>query len=268
LHDYAGQYRALRALRRAGALDVELHGYTHMDPDLASWASAPDRYHDVGWYRELGARAQPFLARLPADAHPLARGIAALDRYFGCRPSTLICPGDEWTNEALDVALGLGLRAVSSYYFALRHDDRFCWTQHLCAPYLDEADSRWFDSDLPVVGYFHDRDPALHGTEWLGRCLDAWSHAGARQFVTLRELTAAFGVRLHVRESAGGCELAVELEHGDVDDVVVPVRVRIPGARGPSRVEARVGPSLRTQLVDVGADGLLRISLSGLEVPR
>jgi hypothetical protein len=30
---------------------------------------------------------------------------------------------------------------VSSYYLALCDGERFCWTQYVCAPYLDKSDA-------------------------------------------------------------------------------------------------------------------------------
>jgi hypothetical protein len=168
-----------------------------MHPDATAWAKAPDRYQAVGWYRELGPRTLPVLSRLPPEQHPLSLGASAVERYFGARPTTLICPGDEWTNEALEHALDLGLSLVSSYYLAVRHGDRFCWTQHVCAPYLDEPDCAWFDSGLPVVGYFHDREPSVEGPGWLAHCLDRWIVCGARRFILFRDLAYLLSLTLH-----------------------------------------------------------------------
>src|SRR4051812_10985183 len=53
VHDYAGEFAALRELAAEGTIDVQLHGHTHLHPDRARWAAAPDRYDEVGWYREF-----------------------------------------------------------------------------------------------------------------------------------------------------------------------------------------------------------------------
>src|SRR5205823_3751794 len=140
----------------------------------AAWAQAPDRYEEGSWYRELGRPAAATLAAVPAAEHPLALASAALQHHFGVRPTTLICPGDQWTDAALERALDLGLDLVSSYYLALRDRDRFCWCTHVCAPYLDGPDGTWFAAGLPVVGYFHDREPALEGISWIGNWLNRW----------------------------------------------------------------------------------------------
>ena len=154
VHDYADEFAGIQDLRRAGTGEVELHGYTHMHPDRAQWMASPDRYEDERWYREFGAEAARHYIDLPLDRHPLQLGMQQIERWFGTRPSTLIFPGDEWTDASMEVALDLGLDLISSYYLALRHADRFCWAIHVCAPYLDLPQPDWFDAGLPVVGYF------------------------------------------------------------------------------------------------------------------
>ena len=93
VHDYVSEFRGVQAIRKAGLGDVELHGYTHMHPDTASWARADDRYESVQWYRELGATAAPIIANRPASQHPLALGMAAFRRFFKTQPTTLNLPG-------------------------------------------------------------------------------------------------------------------------------------------------------------------------------
>lgn len=206
LHDYAGQYAALRRAQAAGRVDIELHGHTHMHPDRQGWAAADDRYDAVHWYRELGDACQDATLRLGAASHPLRVGQRELQRRFDVEPSTLVCPGDDWSQPALEVALDCGLQALSSYYYAYRFDQRFCWTQHVCAPYLNEPDAAWFEAGLPVVGYFHDAELALDGVHWLAQWLDRWQAAGATRLVSLRELCAAHTSSLDVIDagSLGG----------------------------------------------------------------
>ncbi|MBA2556125.1 MAG: hypothetical protein H0V12_02070 [Chloroflexi bacterium] len=236
VHDYTSEFRGIQALRRAGLAEVELHGYTHLHPDRAAWAGAGDRYEAKGWYREFGHRAAAALASIPISEHPLALGIAALRRHFGVNLTTLVPPGDEWTNEVLASALDLGLQLVDSYYLAIRHQDRFCWTTHVCAPYLDLADSSWFDAGLPVVGYFHDREPALEGVGWLTEWLDRWQTAGARRLLDFRELASTVGRHLHVENRQGGMQLRITSDGAPRPVRPIPVSVRVPDGRLPSRL--------------------------------
>jgi hypothetical protein len=189
VHDYVDEFAGIQDLRRAGVGEVELHGYTHMHPDHEQWMAACDKYQNNRWYREFGAEAARYYVDPAVDRHPLARAMLQVERWFGTRPSTLIFPGDEWTDASVEVALDLGLDLISSYYLALRDNDRFCWATHVCAPYLDLAQADWFDAGLPVVGYFHDRDLAVNGTRWMREWLDRWIAAGAHHLVDFRTLT-------------------------------------------------------------------------------
>jgi hypothetical protein len=208
-HDFKGEYEGIQQLRAMGLGDVELHGYTHMYPNGATWSQATDRYENTNWYRELGVAAKAATSKLSLDEQPLVQGIKGLHKYFQVHPTTLIPPGDQWTNEVLELALDTDIQFVDSYYLAIRDKDRFCWTTHVCSPYLNEPDESWFTSGLPVVGYFHDREPALYGAEWIGKCLDLWCEAGAKQFIDFRELAAAMTKMFYLYHDSKGLRLFV-----------------------------------------------------------
>jgi hypothetical protein len=263
LHDYAAEYRGIQALRSARLGDVELHGYTHLHPDTAAWAAAPDRYEAISWYRELGHAASAAIAARSAAQHPLALGLAAIRRHFGVVPSTLICPGDQWTEPVIERALDLGLHAVSCYHLAFRHEERFCWTSHIRAPYLNRPDAALFEAGLPVVGYFHDRELALEGIDWLGRWLDQWQSAGARRLIDFRELVAALGCRLRIEADGRGLRLTVT-STGAPDQVrPIPVNVRLPEGRPASRVMATIDGRHSILEIRPLGEALGRVSLPG-----
>ena len=67
------------------------------------------------------------------------------------------------------------------------------WTHLVTSPYLDEADPDRFADGLPVVGYWHDRDMAVHGAEWAPAWLDAWRDAGATRAWSFARLARAYG---------------------------------------------------------------------------
>ncbi|MBW3539111.1 MAG: hypothetical protein KY476_02470 [Planctomycetes bacterium] len=229
VHDYAAEFRGIQYLRDKNLAEVELHGYTHIHPDREAWLAAADRETATRWYRELGLAAASALAARPDREHPLALAVEAIQRAFGCTPTTLIPPGDEWTDAVLQRALDLELTLVASYYVALRHRGRFCWATHLESPYLDRPEARWLDAHLPVVGYFHDREPALEGPQWFERWLSGWRtgrgvHSpavgwpqwferwlsgwracGAERFIDFRELSAALAMRFR----AAGARICV-----------------------------------------------------------
>jgi hypothetical protein len=227
-NDYVSEYEGIQALRHAGLLDVQVHGYTHIHPDRASWLEAPDRFETwptTSWYRELGSAAAPLLEKLTPEEHPLTKALHLFAEYFGILPTTLICPGDQWEDAVLARALELGLSLVSSYYLAIEHEGRFCWTQHVCAPYLDCPDDSWFRSELPVVGYFHDYEVALEGTRWLCRWLDAWLNAGAQRLIGFDELAACLACSVAIENRGDRLNLKIHRSNSAAG-YPIPVRIR------------------------------------------
>jgi hypothetical protein len=255
LHDYADEFRGIEMLRRAGLAGVELHGCTHMHPDVHAWAVAPDRYESAFWFRELGY--EPAGARCAID-----RGIAALERQFGTRPTTLICPGDEWTNDVLERALDLDIQLVGSYYLAIRDGDSFWWCTHVCAPYIDEPDGSWFASPLPVVGYCHDRDLVLNGVDWWRDCLERWCAAGARRIIDYRQLASDLSLRLQVDDS-GNLRLTDGATSSLPIDTALPVWVRYPNGDVPDSITACAGGRRWPARIDRVSEAVGQVSLPG-----
>lgn len=246
VHDYSAEYAGIQALRAEGLGDVELHGYTHLRPDRKEWIDAPDRYRSDRWYREFEPGETGGSG--PADAESLARGIEALGTAFDVFPTTLIPPGDEWSNLTLEHALTLGLQLVSSYYLAIAHDNRFVWAQQICAPYLDKPAPKWFDAGLPVVGYFHDMEPALQGVEWFSHWLEGWASAGAHRFIDFRELAAALGSHFLVRRTDD--RLEVEVVPGSTRSVR-PIRLKLFDPEHPLRSTVKVIQGERSTMVTI-----------------
>jgi len=206
-YDHREEYQALEDMRREGLLEVEIHGHTHIFPDRTAWLAASDRFESRDWFREFGPAAAAFLEQHPQLPHPIDEALARFREYFNRTPSTLICPGEVFTNHVLEKALERGLMQVSSYYLAFRDRDRLCWTQHVCGPYLDQPESAWFGAGLPVVGCFHDFDIARHGVEWLTDCFNGWTAAGCRRIIGLDDLNALLQLRMDVADTRQGWQL-------------------------------------------------------------
>ena len=225
IFDYAAEFRGIQKLRNKGLAEVELHGYTHMHPDRESWKKATDKYENKIWFREFGKSSISFINSRPEEEHPLYSGIEAFQKNFQALPTTLICPGEEFTNNVLEKAMQAGLMLVSSYYLGMRIGHQLCWNQHVCSPYLDLAHPHWFEQELPVVGYFHDFDLSIHGINWFAQQLDAWQHAGAKFFIDFRELSNILSHTISISESTGQYQLNLLSENNL--PFIKPVRIGI-----------------------------------------
>jgi hypothetical protein len=247
VNDYTSEYRGIERLRAGGLVSAELHGYTHIHPDVRRWARAPDRYDDVGWYREFTPESDTVLATRAAGEHPLLLGADLLKRTFGVRPTTLVCPGDGWTPLTLHHAHQAGLRLVTARGLALRDDGRFCWCAGVATMPLDAPAAGLFAAELPVICRFHDREPATLGVEWFAEALDEWRRAGARRLIDFRELSSALALRLRLlRDPVGEWRLRLGGDGGGSLLRPVPVVVRVPGSSPPAEIRVeRSGSDLQ-----------------------
>ena len=196
-----------------------------MHPDKESWGKATDKYENKMWFREFGKSSISFINSRPEEEHPLHSGIKAFRENFQLLPSTLICPGEEFTNDVLEKAMQAGLKLVSSYYLGMRIGHQLCWNQYVCSPYLDLADSHWFEQELPIVGYFHDFDLSIHGIKWFANNLDAWQMAGANFFMDLKELSIILSHTISISENDNEYQLDLFSENNP--SLIKPVRIGI-----------------------------------------
>jgi hypothetical protein len=183
------EWAAMDAGVAKGLADLECHGYTHMDPDTASWAAAADRDEAVDWFRELWPPRSPQEPSVVAQEERLRSWQAAT----GTSGTALVAPGEEWGLNTLAAARRAGFQLFNSWGVCFLDRAVPTWTVGIGSPYLDEADPSWFGDCLPQVGYWHDRDMAVHGPSWIGTQLDKWRDCGARRGLSFAQLARAYG---------------------------------------------------------------------------
>jgi hypothetical protein len=228
--NYEDEFSGMIDLIREGIISAELHGYTHIFPDLDAWLHSEDRMTNVAWYREFGRRATAYTESLSSDEHPLTRGIRLFKELFQRNPSTLIFPGEEFTVSAVRQAKERGIRQIGSYYLAMPVNDQFCWNMHICSPYLDRADPSHFDHALPVVGYFHDLDIIEKGVHWLSENLDAWIGNGANHFIDYAGLCAILSGRFSFSSEADQYRIVWKGHPAMGEAPAVRMGIHIPGS--------------------------------------
>ena len=226
--DCQAEFRAVADLRSRGLCTVEMHGYTHVHPELERWARAPTRHQKLGWYRELGPEVAGTLRRKAGGADPIARGLELFERHFGESPAVLVCPGNACGPESLERAFSLGLEAVAADGLAVRRGGDLEWLPGVRNAEPELHGSRSLGALIPAVACFHDRDLAEGGVDWLHRLLARWRSAGAERFMDLRELTSALGLGLALDRDPDGWRLEVARERGPALRRSFPVLVRAP----------------------------------------
>ena len=138
----------------------------------------------------------------------------------------LIFPGEEFTKQVQEDALDLGWEVISSYYQAFRIEDRFCWSQQICSPYLDEFDSKWISSEMPFIGYFHDFDLSRNGLKWFSECIENWKKLGVKNFIDLRTLLIGLNYNLSIKEEKSSMVLHLDNEFISTSDYHFRIKLK------------------------------------------
>jgi hypothetical protein len=221
LQDYTSTQRALKAAVAAGVLEIESHGWTHMQPDLDStpgpwWTADLDGEASAGgWYEEFGDTRRGSEAPAIAQLFILKRSLDYLREDFGARPLSVIIGGGAWSksyaNHSARVAAqaGFGLFDINERYFYLDHDVA------LDMAGISSGKTHAYDRELrldqwpphpdgPMVIVFHDRDISLRH-DFVERFLAAipreMSFVSMNQYIAIlhTEIAAPYGERWQLR---------------------------------------------------------------------
>lgn len=176
--DYGSTQRGLKAAVEAGVLEIQSHGWTHMQPDLDSppgpwWTADLDGEASVGgWYEEFEDTRRGLEAPAIAQLFHLKRSLDYLRQDFDARPLSVIIGGGGWSksyqNHSARVAAqaGFGLFDINEDYYYLDRD------LALDMRGISPASGHQYDRELhpetwpqhpdgPFVLLFHDRDISL-----------------------------------------------------------------------------------------------------------
>ncbi len=224
--DYASTHRGLKAAVEAGVLEIQSHGWTHMQPDLESppgpwWtADLAGEASADGWYKEFEDDRRG--TEIPAIVQllHLKRSLEYLRDDFAQRPLELRPGGAGWSKSYINhtarlaAQAGFGLfHAEPRFYYCLDRDlvlDMTGIAPEEGAGYDRPLHAEQWPShpDGPVMLVFHDRDLALQPG-----FLDRLFAALPADYKTLS--TNRYIGLLHTRidsEAAGGWQLTFNFD--------------------------------------------------------
>jgi hypothetical protein len=178
--DYASTRQGLRDAADAGVLDIESHGWTHMEPNLDSppgpwWtADLAGEGSMVGWYAEFEDQRRGEDVPAATQIYHMERSLAELQEDFGQQALELKPGNNSWSKSQFNNTAELAAR----FGFGLFHGDKATYyLDHELV--IDMADvvpdfntgydllgvlnpERWPDHpDGPLILGFHDRDIAF-----------------------------------------------------------------------------------------------------------
>jgi len=177
--NYASTQRGLKAAVAAGVLEIQCHGWTHMQPDLDSppgpwWtADLAGEASSGGWYTEFGDERRGSEIPSIVQLFHLQRSLDYLKEDFGQRPLELRPGGGGWSKSLINhtallaARLGFGLfHAEPRFYFYL--DRSLVLDMTGISPHATVSYDRPIQAELwpphpdgPFMAVFHDRDISL-----------------------------------------------------------------------------------------------------------
>ena len=179
--DYASTREGLKDAVDAGVLDIESHGWTHMEPDLESppgpwWTAdlAGEGSMD-GWYAEFEDQRRGEDVPAVTQMYHMKRSLAELQQDFGKQALELKPGNNSWSKSQFNNTAGLAAR-VWLWSLSRRHRlptisiTNLFWIMADVVPDFntgydllgDLNPERWPDHpDGPLILGFHDRDIAF-----------------------------------------------------------------------------------------------------------
>lgn len=176
--DYPSTYRGLKDAVAAGVMEIQSHGWTHMQPDLESppgpwWTADPDGLGiNDGWWQEFGDPLRHKEVPAIAQRYFMTRSHEELEHDFGQSPLLEMIPGGSWSKSydnnspRITAHLGFGMFDINESVFYL--DNNLVLDMYGIAPGITDAYDRLIragqwpaHSDGPLMIISHDRDIAL-----------------------------------------------------------------------------------------------------------
>jgi len=206
LQDYGSTRRGLLAAVAAGVLEIESHGWTHMQPDLDSppgpwWnADLDGEASTIGWYEEFSDRRRGGEAPALTQLFHLARSLDYLREDFGERALSFRAGGGAWSRSYVNhtgriaAKAGFGLfEAGTEFNFYLDREmvldmaGAIAGAGHAHEQALN-AQNWPPHTDGPIMVTAHDRDIALQ-PDFLHRLFDqlppSYETLGMNQYVAV-----------------------------------------------------------------------------------
>jgi hypothetical protein len=232
-------------LRQANdIIDIESHAHTHMSLHVQRWLQAPDKYSNKVWYRELYDLIDERDLHDEETKAALKHSAEKITAWFGKAPTSLVPPGHKLSQNTFRIAGAMGFRLLAMNTVFVLQNGAYAEAAQIHNPDLAawaKFDTSLISAGFPAIGYFHDRDVVLNGTNWLRDCLAGWRERGVRRFITFRELAGLLTARVHANVETDRISGFVDIAGtGGVGDDYrsryfaehsFPLRVRLPNGR-------------------------------------
>ncbi len=203
-YDYPPEYRGLLDLLDRGLIDIQEHGYTHINWRRDLWCADPNRgYEFMIWEREFADLVNHEPVPRQVQANILYEGFTKLKNWFGHEPIALIPPGHAHDETTLEVSHDFGVRLFSVGWLGIWKDWGYEKNRQIPSLFVNylhwepPESLKWHIAATPYLVYCHDWDLILRGEEWLDEFLTRWEEAlDVRHFISLSQFAGYYFSRL------------------------------------------------------------------------
>ncbi len=200
-YDYKQEYEGLKDLQNKGDINIEFHGYTHINYRRDLWCSAPNRF-TAGyiWEREFKDLYTGNPVPRNVQEQIIETAYSKLTKWFGKEPTSFIPPGHAFDKTTLQLAYDYGfpLFSAGNIYFRGEKGFRPNWYVSVYNTYFGSygppsTNLYWHLAVTPVQIYIHDWDIALNGFNWFDEFLTQWEETyNLKRIISLRELVGYY----------------------------------------------------------------------------
>ncbi|GEM_PF-2735492 len=199
-YNYPPEYRGLLDLIKRGIVDIQEHGYTHINWRRDLWCADSNRgYEFMKWEREFVdlVNNQPVPRQVQAEI--LYKGFAKLKQWFGHEPIALIPPGHAHDETTLEVAHEFGIKLFSVGWLGIWKEWGYEKNRQIPSLFINYLNweppesLRWHIAATPYLVYGHDWDLILGGKEWLDEFLARWKKdLKVKHFISLAQFAGYY----------------------------------------------------------------------------
>ena len=220
-YNYPPEYRGIVELIHRGLVDVQEHGFTHINWKKDEWCASPTRAtNPFPWEREFVDLVdhEPVPEYVQEDI--LYQGFIRLKNWFSHEPIALIPPGHAHDETTLEVAHRFGIKLFSVDWLGIWKDWGYDKNQQIKSLFINyihwspPPSLLWHIAASPHLVYFHDWDLILGGPDWLEEFLTQWEETlNVKHFISLSEFAGYYFSQIEASREGNRFTVTVDISN-------------------------------------------------------
>jgi hypothetical protein len=189
IHNYSKEFNLLDNGVKQGSIDMQSHGWTHLNYNSEKWAAAEDRYDEYSWFREFYDMYHEKAVTEKAQINALWHSRRDIKNWFGIFPNVLVPPGHGISPNTFNLALNSGFDLIMmENYVVFKDGDDLRINRRIVSQLPDKEKESYISNGNPIVVYFHAKDISENGHEWLQDLIGSLKSLGINRIISIREL--------------------------------------------------------------------------------